>query len=701
MATLNFTLKVDGLADDAFVVREYQGQESLSESVLANGEPCYGFRYHIELASRQSTLSAIDVVDKTAQLTVFRNGGVVQRVHGIVRQFSKGDIGHHHTFYSLTLVPALERLSLRQNSRIFQLKTAPEILSIVLQEMGIDDYAFALKRECLQREFCVQYRETDSHFLHRLAAEEGLVYHLLHEEGKHTLIFSDDSQGLTKLDTPIPYNVLSGGIADTPYISNLISHTQSQVAESQLADYSFKKPTYGFKQSALGTAMDYQQTHYEHFDFPGRFKDDESGKAFNQIRLEYLRRQARTAQGQSNEARLQAGTLFDLAEHLDDSANRDWVVVQVNHQGQQPQALEESGGSGATTYSNQFTLIPADVTWRATPYTKPQVDGPCIAHVVGPDGEEIFCDEYGRVKLHFPWDRYSNGDEHSSCWVRVSQGWAGSQYGMMAIPRIGHEVIVDFLNGDPDQPIVTGRAYHATNKAPYTLPDNKTKTVLRSETHQGEGFNELSFEDQAGQEKIYLHAQKDYEALVLNDATTHIKHDKHLTVDNDQFGHIKNNQHLTVEGESRQKIALDHSLEVGGSLHQKIGEKTVFDSGNEVHLKAGNKLVLDAGNEITIKAAGSFIKVDGGGVYLVGPAINLNSGGSAGSGSGYGGVVAVLPMGLAASSAPDELVLSLPTASLIQQVIADIKTEMPITQVCQKRSDGSCPLSDCPCGNNK
>ncbi|MBF4301112.1 contractile injection system protein, VgrG/Pvc8 family, partial [Vibrio anguillarum] len=142
-------------------------------------------------------------------------------------------------------------------------------------------------------------------------------------------------------------------------------------------------------------------------DFPGRFKDDESGKAFNQIRLEYLRRQARTAQGQSNEARLQAGTLFDLVEHLDDSANRDWVVVQVNHQGRQPQALEESGGSGATTYSNQFTLIPADVTWRATPHTKPQVDGPCIAHVVGPDGEEIFCDEYGRVKLHFPWDRYS------------------------------------------------------------------------------------------------------------------------------------------------------------------------------------------------------------------------------------------------------------------------------------------------------
>ncbi|CAM2979183.1 Type VI secretion system tip protein VgrG [Vibrio ordalii] len=184
---------------------------------------------------------------------------------------------------------------------------------------------------------------------------------------------------------------------------------------------------------------------------------------------------------------------------------------------------------------------------------------------------------------------------------------------------------------------------------------------------------------------------------MLNDATKHIKHDKHLTVDNDQFSHIKNNQHLTVEGESRQKIALDHSLEVGGSLHQKIGEKTVFDSGNEVHLKAGNKLVLDAGNEITIKAAGSFIKVDGGGVHLVGPAINLNSGGSAGSGSGYGGVVAALPMGLAAPSAPDEILLAPISASMTSLLPALATLDLPITELCQKKADGSCPKPNCEC----
>ncbi|OXX35308.1 type VI secretion protein VgrG, partial [Vibrio sp. V09_P4A23P171] len=389
MARLSFRLTVEGLADDTLVVHEYQGVESLSDSAQA-GLRCYGFRYEIKLASRQSGLTALELVDKTAQLEMLRDGIVVQRVHGIVRQFSKGDIGHHHTFYSLTLVPALERLSLRQNSRIFQLKTVPEILSIVLQEMGINDYAFSLKRECAQREFCVQYRETDIDFLHRLAAEEGLVYHFIHEEGKHTLFFSDDSQSLIKRETPIPYNALAGGVMESPYVSQLTQHSQTEVSHSALQDYSFKKPSYSFAQQAQGREMDYQQATYEHFDAPGRFKDDVSGKAFNQIRLEYLRREARTATGKSNHPGLQAGTKFDLQEHLDDSANRDWVVVQVHHQGRQPQALEEEGGSGATTYSNQFTLIPADVTWRATPQAKPQVDGPCMALVVGPDGEEIF-----------------------------------------------------------------------------------------------------------------------------------------------------------------------------------------------------------------------------------------------------------------------------------------------------------------------
>jgi type VI secretion system secreted protein VgrG len=331
------------------------------------------------------------------------------------------------------------------------------------------------------------------------------------------------------------------------------------------------------------------------------------------------------------------------------------LVVSVTSQGTQPQALEEAGGNGATTYANQFSLIPAHRTWRATPQPKPQVDGPMIATVVGPEGEEIFCDEHGRVKLHFPWDRYSNGDEHSSCWVRVSQGWAGSQYGMIAIPRIGHEVIVSFLNGDPDQPIVTGRTYHATNTAPYALPDNKTKTVLRTETHQGQGYNELSFEDQAGSEQIYLHAQKDFDGLIENDHTCVIKHDKHLTVENDRFTQIKNNQHLKVGGESRTKIVADSSVEIAGASQNKVAKLIAVQTGREISLKGGTKIVVEAGAEVTLKAGGSFVKVDAGGVHLSGSAINLNAGGSAGSGSSYGGKSALLAKDLVSLESPAEL----------------------------------------------
>ncbi|ELO1811979.1 type VI secretion system tip protein VgrG [Vibrio fluvialis] len=642
MATLKYQFHVEGLEDDTLVVRGFDGQETLSSERI-NGQLCHGFRYELELASRLANLTPEMVVDKAAELTLYRDDMLVQRVNGIVRRFTQGDTGHHHTFYSLTLVPALERLSLRHNSRIFQLNTVPEILSILLQEMGINDYAFALTRDCAQREFCVQYRETDLDFLHRLAAEEGLVYSFIHEEGKHTLIFSDTSDSLPKLGEPIPYNTLAGGMIESPYISALSVHTQSEVSQTALQDYSFKKPTYSFAQQAVGTEMEYQQPDYEHFDSPGRYKDDVSGKVFSQIRLDYLRRNARTATGKSNQPLLRPGVKFDLQEHLDDTLNRDWLVVSVTSQGTQPQALEEAGGNGATTYANQFSLIPAHRTWRATPQAKPQVDGPMIATVVGPEGEEIFCDEHGRVKLHFPWDRYSNGDEHSSCWVRVSQGWAGSQYGMIAIPRIGHEVIVSFLNGDPDQPIVTGRTYHATNTAPYTLPDNKTKTVLRTETHQGQGYNELSFEDQAGSEQIYLHAQKDFDGLIENDHTRVIKHDKHLTVENDRFTQIKNNQHLTVGGESRESVTGNRTLMVEGSLHVKTGSIWVNESGTEVHIKAGQKVVIEAGSEITVKAGGSFVKVDPAGVHLSGAGVNLNSGGSPGSGSGFSGQAATLP----------------------------------------------------------
>ncbi|EAQ66647.1 vgrG protein [Marinomonas sp. MED121] len=633
---LQFTLNVEGLAENAFVVTAFTGEESLS----------LPFNFNVSLASRVETITAQDVVDKNVCLSVYQDGVAQQVWHGVVKGFEQGDTGHHHTFYRLAMVPALSRLALRHNSRIFQLQTAPEIISILLQEMGIQDYAFSLGRECQQREYCVQYRESDLDFVARLAAEEGIFYFFTHLEGKHTLVFSDDTQTLPNVAKAMMYNTLSGGQAGLPFAQNFIRHTQVKPSSVQFKDYSFKQPDYSFLQDAMGTELDAQQINYEHFDYPGRYKDDESGKAFAQYRMQALRKDAIYAQGKSNFAALTTGYKVTLMDHPQENCNQAWLLVSIKHKGEQPQALEEMGGEGATKYHNQFDVIPAYRQWRANSDARPRVTGPQIAIVVGPEGEEVYCDEFGRVKVQFPWDRYSQGDEFSSAWVRVSQAWAGAQYGMVTLPRIGHEVIVSFLEGDPDQPIITGRTYHTANQAPYALPEHKTKTVLRTESHQGDGYNELRFEDQAEQEEVYLHAQKDLNLLVQNDRTDDIQNDHHIKVANSRFDHIKLDDSLTVEGERREHVVQNQTLVVEGSLTLKQGEALVNEAGNEIHLKSGSKVSIEASSAITIKAGGSFMQIDGGGVHLVGGAINLNAGGAAGKGSGYQGVAAELPNAL-------------------------------------------------------
>lgn len=633
MATgLQFTFTVEGCETSTFAVTEFRGNDGLS----------LPFSFLIELASREPFIGPDEIVDNNCTLTVWRDGECQQEWHGIVSAFSQGDTGHRHSLYQAEMVPPLARLSLRQNSRIFQTQTVPEIISILLQEMNIQDYAFALARQYPQREYCVQYRESDLEFIQRVAAEEGIFFHFNHNK-KNTVIFTDDNQNVEMLAEPVTYNALSGGCSPLPFVRQFKQTTQIRPSSAQLKDYSFKNPAYSFLQTFQATESDYQQDIYEHYDYPGRYKDDENGKPFTQFRLESLRRDAHIALGKSNIAKVIPGQKILLQDHSTEECNRDWFVVENNHVDTQPQALEEAGREGETTYNNEFLVIPGHHAWRPPFNAKPRVDGPQIAQVVGPEGEEIYCDEYGRVKVQFPWDRYSNSDDKASCWIRVSQAWAGTQYGMVTIPRVGNEVIVSFLEGDPDQPLITGRTFHATNKPPYELPAHKTRTVLRTETHQGDGYNELRFEDQADKEEIYVHAQKDVNVLVENDRTDNIKHDLHLDVENERFSHIKANDHLTVDGEARQHTKGSQTLVVDGSLHVKTGQAWISESGNEIHIKAGQKVVIEAGAEITVKAGGSFIKVDASGVSLVGSAVNLNSGGSAGSGSGYAGSAPLLP----------------------------------------------------------
>lgn len=632
---LQFTARVGGLPSDLFSVVGFKLTERLSEV----------FQGHLELASTDPSIQAAEILEQPVDLVIWQDSMPLRRFTGVVNEFVRGDVGHRRTRYELIIQPPLWRLGLMHNSRIFQTQGTDTIVRTLLEERGIIDSIFDLKRTPEQREYCVQHRESDLAFLERLAAEEG--WHYRYEQGsvdgdtQSALIIADHHGDAPKLE-PAAYNAKAGGSTQRPAVYRFRYEERVRVASVAMKDYTFRNPAYALMHEHASGDLKHRED-YQHYDYPGRFKADASGQPFTEARLQSLRNDASTASGESNRPDFSPGAKVELTEHDSDNLNREWLLTSIIHTGTQPQALEEEGGSEPTTYHNQFKAIPADLTWCPQTPHRPLMDGPQIAIVTGQEGEEIHCDEHGRVKVRFPWDRYSKNNEHSSAWLRVSQGWAGGQYGFMALPRIGHEVIVSFLDGDPDQPIITGRTHHVTNTPPYGLPEHKTRTTLKTKTHKGEGSNELRFEDEADQEQIYLHAQKDLDLRTEHNRTEVIKNDSHLTVENNRFSQIKGDDHCTVGGDKRESIGGDCSQSIGGTFHQKSARTIASEAGTQVHHKAGAKVVLDAGAEITISAGGSFIKLDPSGVTLSGPGIKINSGGGPGSGGGQSVADPALP----------------------------------------------------------
>ena len=633
---LQFTATVGQLPKDLFVVARFELTEHLSR-------PCH---CKLELASTSPDISAEEVLEQPVELMVWQDGVPLRRFTGVVSEFARSDSGHRRTRYEVIVQPPLWRLGLMHNSRIFQTQRTDAIVRTLLEERGIIDTVFDFRRTSGEREYCVQHRESDLDFVERLAAEEGWHYRYSHGEVESNeppaLIIADHHGDAPRLE-PVAYNGKAGGSTRQSAVFQFSYRERVRAASVAMKDYTFRNPAYALIHEQQADRLAAQRDDYQHYDYPGRFKQDASGQPFTESRLDALRNDAATANGQSNRPDFTVGARVELTDHDNPALNREWLFTGITHTGEQPQALEEEGGSGSTTYHNAFNAIPADRRWRSQAMHRPVMDGPQIAIVTGPEGEEIHCDQYGRVKVRFPWDRYSENDEHSSAWLRVSQGWAGGQYGFIALPRIGHEVIVSFLDGDPDQPIITGRTWHAANTPPYALPEHKTRTTLKTQTHKGEGNNELRFEDEADQEQIYVHAQKDLDLLTENNRTEVIKNDSHRTVAKDEFSHIKGNDHSTVDGEKRESIGGDFSLIANGSQHSKQDKNQLIEAGSEIHHKAGMKIVIEAGAEVTLKAGGSFVKVDPSGVTVSGPMVKLNSGGGPGSGAGASAQVPEIP----------------------------------------------------------
>ncbi|MEI7265891.1 type VI secretion system tip protein VgrG [Pectobacterium versatile] len=597
---LQFTVKVGALPTSTFAVVDFQLSEALNQP----------FALSLNLASALPGIDFGTVLDQPCELLVWYEGELKRRVSGIVSAFAQGDTGFRRTRYQAEVRPALWRLGLRTNARIFQAQKPEVIIGTLLEESGITDYAFALRHEHAPREYCVQYRESDLAFVTRLAAEEGMYFFHEFEEGKHRVVFADDAGALSK-GPELFFNLATQGLSEGEYVRRFRYAEAVSTAEVALKDYSFKTPAYGLLHSKMSGELAHQRESYQHYDYPGRFKQDPSGKAFTGYRLDALRAGAMTGSGESNAAMLMPGSSFTLTEHPNPALNSGWQLVAITHSGQQPQALEEESGGEPTTYSNSFEVISAKSTWRADLPYKPMVDGPQIATVVGPAGEEIYCDEYGRIKLQFPWDRYGSSNDQSSCWVRVSQGWAGGQYGLIAIPRIGHEVIVSFLEGDPDQPIVTGRTFHATNPSPYPLPANKTRTSIRTSTHKGAGFNELRFEDQAGQEEVFIHAQKDMNTVVLNNRSTTVTADHTESVGGNQAVSVVKDQSTEIQGQQSIAVTKNRNTVVDDNDSLQVKNNIAIQSQKGDILIATDKGFIGIGADGVINIKGTHIVING------------------------------------------------------------------------------------------
>ncbi len=664
---LSFTFTA---AAGEFEVIEFHLSEGLSET----------FRLEVDLSSRDPSLEFGEILDRPALFTIWQGGQPVRYVHGSVSGFQQGETGFRHTRYRAVVEPRLARLHLCADWRIFQTLSVPDIANVMLKKHALTlDYELRAARAHTVREYCVQAGDTDYHFVERIMREEGFFYGFLHSEEGHRLIHCDYLWIFGKQPGgPVEYNPKPGADRPGPALHRFTYTENVRSARQVQRDYSFKNPKYPEESKYKATDLEHQADSYERYDYPGRYRGEKNGEAFSRSRLLGLRGDACQVIAEGDDARLVPGLFFDLVGHPREDMNRGWRPVHLEHHGKQYVSQEEDSAEAdcGTHYNCLATLVPHDAEWRPEPLPKPRIDGPQMATVVGPPGEEIYCDEYGRVKVQFPWDREGNEDEHSSCWVQVSQGIAGALWGHMAIPRIGQGVIVSYGNADADQPVITGRCYTALQRPPYELPANKTRMVFKSQTHKGNGFNELSFEDEAGQEEVFIRAQRNQRNEVRNDETTHVGNDRSEQVDNDErltVGHdrkntvgndeqvligqnrrheigsdddliIGGNHSITTAGDRTEEVGndrhdtttADHHIEIGGHLRQQVQGDVMLQAGQRiVHRTRAHE--ISAADTLVLKGPGGTLRIDAAGITLDGIAltfkgpINKPAGGSGNS----------------------------------------------------------------------
>jgi type VI secretion system secreted protein VgrG len=662
------------LGEDVLLLRRMVGQEHLSEL----------FEFNLDLFSENAGIQPEDLLGLDLTVRVENCYGTTRYFNGVVASFAYQGLGRDGRLssYRATLRPWLWLLTRTSNCRIFQNLAAPDIILKIFSDHGLTDFQNDLVATYPTREYCVQYRETDFGFVSRMMETEGIYYYFEHKNGKHVLHLCDDMSAHAPVDhyATIVYsprdsalltNNLSGGGELEPILSWSVGQ-ELQSGRYVLDDFDFKQPTASLEKNH-SVSRSHAVATLEMYDYPGGYVVAGDGTKYSTVRIQELQAEYERCSGRALARGMGSGTLFTLSKFPRADQDREYLVVSVTHTVrvhihdgllEDDDMQEAMGGRPGKTpekvlrpvYENTFTAMASSETFRPRRRTpKPVVKGPQTAIVTGPSGAEIHTDQYGRVKVQFHWDRYAKGDDTTSCWIRVAQLWAGKQWGAMYLPRVGQEVVVDFLEGDPDRPIVNGRLYNGGNLPPYALPDDKNKSTIKSCTVDGSGFNEIRFDDTKGSEQIFLHSQFNHDIYIKNDTKEWIGNDRHLKVVHDRLEEVGNDHHLKVKGDEKKeidknqhlkvgqsrfvKIGTAHHLDVGADYNQKIGgtlsinatsniqekagQNYALDSGMEIHLKAGMKVIIEAGTQISLKVGGNFINITPAGVQISGTMVQI------------------------------------------------------------------------------
>lgn len=594
------------LGENALLFYRMDGQEHLSKP----------FEFKLSLLSENPSIKPEALLGKTIAVGIQLANGNWRYFNGYVTRFGRYENINQYIHYRAEIRPWLWFLTRASNCRIFQNKTAPDIITQVFRDQGFSDFQTKLNATYSTREYCVQYRETDFNFVSRLMEEEGIFYYFSHEQGKHTLVLVDANTTLKEYPgyEKIPYHadISSTDRSRIDHIYEWVYSREVQTGQYAITDYDFKKP-----QADLLVKLKYSESHahaeHEFFDYPGHYTETSVGDHYVQQRMEELHANFERSEGKTNARGLAVGSLFNLTDALYADVNKQYLVISAHYR----LSLDEyfstlRASSEDQIFDCHFIAQDSKHPFRAPRISpKPLIHGAQTAVVVGPAGDEIYTDKYGRVKVQFHWDRYGQKNQESSCWIRVAHPWAGKNWGMVAIPRIGHEVVVDFLEGDPDQPLIVGSVYNGNNMPPYTLPANATQTGILTRSSKGgaaANANELRFEDKKGSEQIYLHAEKNQDIEVENDETHWVGHDRTKTVDHDETVNIGRNRSETVGenetitiGKNRtESVGNNEVISIGQNREESVGNNEVINIGNDRERNVGNNEHINIGKNYTI-----------------------------------------------------------------------------------------------------